>query len=145
MPNLTRKLNDDEKHIIQAGVDSIYSDFLLRVAQGRHKSKADIDSIAQGRVWSGSKAIGIGLVDRLGNLDNAIACAQRLAKIKDYHVVNYPSIDYTWKEVIHQLSEDKKQTMLKEELGEFYNYYEQIQQIKKWKSIQARVPYKMEF
>ena len=144
MPNLTRHLTDDEKVIIQAGVDSIYSDFLNRVAKGRHKTKAEIDSIAQGRVWSGSKAIGIGLVDKLGNLQDAISCAQHLAKLKEYNVINYPTRDMKWQEVIYQLSEKKQTSMLKEQLGEYYNLFEQLQFIKKWQGVQARLPFGMD-
>ncbi len=144
MPNVTRKLTDDEKTIIQAGVDSIYSDFLYRVATGRHHSKSEIDSIAQGRVWSGEKAISIGLVDKLGNIDDAVNCAKRLARINDAKLVNYPSFDFSWKEVLYQVGSNKRKSIIKEELGDFYNYYEQIQQIKKWNTIQARMPYRIE-
>ena len=144
MPNVTRKLTDDEKTIIQAGVDSIYSDFLYRVATGRHHSKSEIDSIAQGRVWSGEKAISIGLVDKLGNIDDAVNCAKRLARINDAKLVNCPSFDFSWKEVLYQVGSNKRKSIIKEELGDFYNYYEQIQQIKKWNTIQARMPYRIE-
>jgi protease-4 len=144
MPNLTRHFTEDEKHIIQAGVDSIYSDFLNRVAQGRHKTKAEIDSIAQGRVWSGEKAISIGLVDKLGDLDAAIACAVRAAKLKDFSVSNYPARDFGLKEILYKIGEDKKQTYIKTELGEYYQVFEQLQFIKKWTGIQARLPYNMD-
>ncbi|MFM2225718.1 MAG: hypothetical protein RJA07_1920 [Bacteroidota bacterium] len=144
MPNLTRHLNDDEKRIIQAGVDTIYSDFLNRVAQGRHKTKAEIDSIAQGRVWSGEKAISIGLVDKLGNLDAAIACAVRAAKVKDFSVTNYPSREFGVKEILYQMGESKKQSYIKAELGEYYQVFEQLQFIKKWNGVQARLPFEMD-
>ena len=143
LPNLTRHLTADEKEIIQAGVDSIYSDFLNRVAQGRHHSKAEIDSIAQGRVWSGEMAISKGLVDKLGNLDDAIACAQRLAKISDYTINRYPTRDFTWQEVFYQFSENKRQSAIKAELGEYYDLFEQVKAIKNWKGVQARLPFGM--
>ncbi len=144
MPNLTRHLTDDEKHIIQAGVDSIYSDFLSRVAEGRHRTKAEIDSIAQGRVWSGEKAISLGLVDKLGNIDDAIACANRMAKLKDYSQQNYPSKDFGWQEILFQMEQSKRQSAIKTELGEYYTVFQQLQFIKQWQGVQARLPFGMD-
>ncbi len=144
MPNLSRHLTDDEKHIVQAGVDSIYSDFLSRVAEGRHRTKAEIDSIAQGRVWSGEKAISLGLVDKLGNIDDAIACANRMAKLKDYSVQNYPSRDFGWQEILFQMEQSKRQSAIKAELGEYYTVFQQLQFIKQWQGVQARLPFGME-
>lgn len=75
--------------MIQAGVESIYRQFLTIVGQARHKSPADIDKIAQGRVWDGGTARQLGLVDQFGNLDDAIAAAAGLAKLGNERGVRY--------------------------------------------------------
>ncbi|MCC6186310.1 MAG: signal peptide peptidase SppA [Chitinophagaceae bacterium] len=89
-PNGTRAMNVAEVAMMQRSVDSIYALFKRRVANGRKMSEADVDSIAQGRVWTGIAAKRNGLVDDLGNLDRAIKSAASLAKIKDYEIRTYP-------------------------------------------------------
>jgi protease-4 len=89
-PNGTRAMNAQESALMQRGVDSIYALFKRRVANARKISEADVDSIAQGRVWTGIDAQGIHLVDGMGNLDRAIKSAASMAKLKDYEVRTYP-------------------------------------------------------
>lgn len=89
-PNGTRPMTAEEGAMMQRGVDSIYALFKRRVANGRKMSEADVDSIAQGRVWTGIAAKKNGLVDDLGNLDRAIKSAASLAKVKQYEVRTYP-------------------------------------------------------
>jgi len=85
-----RPLSPMERTLIQASIDTIYTDFKTRVADGRKKDLAYVDSIAQGRVWSGTLGLSLGLVDRIGTLQDAIDCAARMAKTSDYHLVEYP-------------------------------------------------------
>ncbi|MDI9320733.1 MAG: signal peptide peptidase SppA [Phycisphaerales bacterium] len=89
-PNGTRSMTAEESALMQRGVDSIYALFKRRVANGRNMTEANVDSIAQGRVWTGSAALKNGLVDRMGNLDRAIQSAAALAKVKNYEVRTYP-------------------------------------------------------
>jgi protease IV len=89
-PNGTRPMTAEEGAMMQRGVDSIYALFKRRVANGRKMSEADVDSIAQGRVWTGIAAKKNGLVDDLGNLDRAIKSAASMAKVKEYEVRTYP-------------------------------------------------------
>lgn len=89
--NITRAMTDFEKKVTQRDVDTIYTIFKSRVVNGRKLSGAKVDSIAQGRVWSGSDALKIGLVDRMGGLQDAIDCAARMAKLKKYSTRNYPT------------------------------------------------------
>lgn len=88
--NMARPMSDFEKQVAQNDVDSIYITFKSRVMAGRKMSGPTVDSIAQGRVWSGKDAIRIGLVDRLGGLQDAIACAARMVKADKYSLRNYP-------------------------------------------------------
>ena len=81
--SLNKALTDEEKHLIQLGVDDIYNDFTQKVADGREGlEQADVDSIGQGRVWSGTDALRIGLVDELGGIDAAVAYAAQQANIR---------------------------------------------------------------
>ncbi len=89
-PNATRPMTADEKVRTQAQVDNIYNIFKDRVAKGRKMDVNRVDSIAQGRVWTGSDAYELGLVDGLGGLDRAIQSAASLAKLKDYSISTYP-------------------------------------------------------
>lgn len=82
-PDLFKGPSDEADRLIQASIESIYRRFLTIVAQSRRRSPADIDRIAQGRVWDGGTARQLGLVDGFGGLDEAIAKAGALAKVED--------------------------------------------------------------
>ena len=83
-------LNDNEKKMMQRRIELIYAQFKKRVADGRKKDTAYIDSIAQGRVWSANDGIRIGLVDRFGGIEEAVNCAARLARVSDYRLREFP-------------------------------------------------------
>ena len=138
---VSRPLTDVEKMIIQVEVNNIYSSFTQKVAAGRKKSQSYIDSIGQGRVWSGADALKNGLVDRLGNIDDAIHSAAKKAGLKNYRIVEYPSqIDPL--QSIFDKSGDKVRTYFaKRELGENYTYYQQVKEALSISGIQARLPY----
>lgn len=85
-----RPLTTYEESVMQQNIEEIYAGFIGKVAEGRHMTPAQVDSIGQGRVWSGTNAIGIGLVDELGGLQEAIAGAAELAGISEYTLVEYP-------------------------------------------------------
>ena len=90
MLSTIRPLTPTERNLVQRSIDTIYTDFKTRVADGRKKDLAYVDSIAQGRVWSGTTGLSLGLVDRIGTLQDAIDCAARMAKTSDYRLVEYP-------------------------------------------------------
>ena len=133
MPSTTRPLNATEQRFMQAGVDSIYHAFKSRVAIGRKKSIEYIDSIAQGRVWIGSDAIKIGLVDRIGTLDDAIASAAKMAKLKGYGIKAYPETKSFIESFMEEYKETAKVKAIKEELGstqfELFKEIKSIQQM----------------
>jgi protease-4 len=87
----TKPMTEQEKAILQQGVNEFYATFLTRVANGRHMKENDVNEIAQGRVWVAVKAKEIGLVDRLGGLDDAIADAGKRAKLADYRIQEMPT------------------------------------------------------
>jgi protease-4 len=140
--DINRPLTPDEKLILQNNVNHGYDDFTKAVAEGRHKTQAYINGIGQGRVWTGSQALKIGLVDRLGNINDAIASAAKKANVKSYSLVAYPE----QKSFLNQLSGDvtveARTRMLKSELGDSYRVYEQIKGITQMmRTPQTRLPY----
>jgi protease-4 len=137
-----RPLSEQEKKFIQAGVDRIYTQFKQRVAEGRKKDPAFIDSIAQGRVWSGEDALRLGLVDRLGGLQVAVESAARMAKVKEYRLREYPERKNFLNELLGKES-SAPAAMLKEQLGvENYRLYQEMLQVKQMVGVpQARLPF----
>jgi len=141
---ISRPLSDGERLIIQNEVNRIYNTFTKRVADGRKKEQTYVNEIGQGRVWSGTEALKNGLVDRLGNINDAIRSAAKMAKIKDYKLVAYPTQKAPL-EAIFDSSEDKiKDYFAKKELGEQYQYYQQLKSSLKFTGLQARLPYNIE-
>lgn len=141
--SVTRPLTEGEKIIIQSEIDTVYHDFKTRVAEGRKKDMPLIDSIAQGRVWTGSRAVQIGLADRVGGLDDAIACAAGMAKLKDYSLREYPEPASFWDMLKSNYGKTVKTKVIKEELSySEYQMYEQLQRIRQIVgTAQARLPY----
>jgi len=143
MPSASRPLNTAEKQFIQNTIDTIYNTFKSRVAQGRKLSLQVVDSIAQGRVWTGQRALQIGLVDKLGNINDAIGCAARMAKLKEYTLREYPEKKNFIEELLKNYKEEVKVATIKEEIGE--EQYTILQQLKNLKNMiavpQARLPF----
>jgi protease-4 len=144
MPNLTRALTTEEKAIVQSGVDSIYIDFLSKVSAGRKQSRAVIDSIAQGRVWAGPAGINVHIVDRLGDLEQAIDCARKMAKLDKCQKVYLPKNEPKWTEMLVEAISESEETKIKTSLGDLYPVFKQVLWVKELKGVQARVPYVME-
>ncbi len=138
-----RPLNEAERMVIQKAIDHVYGDFIKRVAEGRKMSEAEVDSIAQGRVWSGADAIKIGLVDELGGLDKAIAIAAKKAKLEDYRTVELPELKDPFEELWSSLSSEASVYFMKRELGPNYNEYEAVKKALKFQGIQARMDYQL--
>ena len=81
-----------EKQMI-SGIENIYDIFKERVIQGRELSPEAVENLAQGRVWSGKQALKLGLIDDLGNLQDAITLAAKDLEIEDYNVIEYPKFE----------------------------------------------------
>ncbi len=141
---VSRPLTDAERMIIQLEVNKIYDTFTKKVADGRKKSQSYIDSIGQGRVWSGTEALKRGLVDRLGNIDDAIASAAKKAKIKDFKIVNYPAQVDPIKSLFDNSADKVKAYFVQRELGDNFIYYEQMKSALNLSGVQARIPYNIQ-
>ncbi len=140
-----RPMTNSERIVIQRSVEKVYDTFISRVSEGRHISKADVDSIGQGRVWSGSDALKVHLVDVLGGIDKAIEIAARMGKVSKYHIISLPEQkEPWWYELLDNASDDAENAMLKHQLGDSYKYYQQLQSILKQNGIEARMEYDLE-
>lgn len=141
-----RPLTSYEESVMQQNIEEIYAGFIGKVAEGRHMTPAQVDSIGQGRVWSGTNAIGIGLVDELGGLQDAIAGAAELAGISDYTLVEYPK-EKTFSEQLLELLDDASaksaQAYIARQFGtagvEIYSQFSQFLQSDK-PQVWARMP-----
>ncbi len=135
------------RQVTQEGVERIYNTFVARVAEGRKISVAAVDSIAQGRVWSGSDAIRLGLVDELGGLDQAVKYAAKLGNSKDYRTRNFPEFERNIRDLIGSLGipfVKTKEQMIKEEIGtEQYELLQKVTKPIKMKGVQAMLPYEI--
>jgi len=137
----TRAMTTSEKGFYQSDVENIYQTFITHVAEGRRMTTAQVDSIGQGRVWSGADAKKNGLVDEFGGLQKAIETAATLAKITDYRIQSLPEQKEPLQQILEALSGKSNDALLKKELGDAYEYYEYIQSVKDVKGVQARILY----
>jgi len=143
--DISRPLTPDEKLILQNNVNRGYEDFTKAVAEGRHKTQAYINSIGQGRVWTGEQALKNGLVDRLGNINDAIASAAKKANIKNYSLVAYPEQKSFFNQLSGDVTAEARTRILQSELGDNYKIYEQIKGVTQMmRTPQARMPYSIE-
>jgi protease IV len=140
----------EEGRILQESVDTTYERFLNIVATNRKMTRDQVHAIAQGRVWLGTKGKEIGLVDRLGSLDDAIKAAATKANLKDYKISEYPKSKESIQRIIESItgekpSDDMTKAAIKKELGEFSVYYDYISEVKKMKGPQMRIPFVLRF
>lgn len=131
---------------IKGYIDDFYKTFVNHVVEGRNMSFEQVDEIAQGRVWTGKEALENGLVDALGDLDDAIAQAAELAEVSDYKTTEYPRYKKDFKDAFSAGPFMKsKEEIIIEEIGvENYNLYKEVQNFSKMKGIQARMPFTLE-
>ena len=139
--SVNRPLTQEEYDIIQKGVVDVYNTFTSKVAEGRDMSQENVDDIGQGRVWSGTNAMDINLIDEYGGLEAAVAGAAELAELEDYRIYELPEQKDPFQELLEQLEEDMQTSWIKYQLGDQYKYYKTIQDIKHLKGVQARMPF----
>lgn len=140
---ILRKATTTEFNYIQQSVERIYDVFITKVSIGRNISKAQVDSIGQGRVWSGSDAIKINLVDELGSLNDAIAYAAKKSNCKDYKIIDLPKQKDPIEELLNMNKDDIEARTIKSKLGNHFSYLMQVKNVLDLKGIQARLPYEL--
>lgn len=143
--SLFEPMKDSFRAQIKEGIEQTYDTFLERVAAGRNMSVEQVNEIAQGRVWSGVDAKRLGLVDELGNLDDAIAAAAEMAELESFGIRKYPKYKSDFEKLMEDLGSAKLkigEAIIKEELGEeMYQTLKEIKQISTIKGVQAKMPY----
>lgn len=140
---IDRALTEPEKKFIQSSIDSTYFTFKSRVAAGRKKTVDMVDTIAQGRVWTGTRALGVGLVDRIGTLQDAVNCAARLGKISSYSVREYPEKKSFLEKITGSTEKSIRQKLVKKEIDEVaWRWMEEGKKIRKMAGVpQAKLPF----
>ena len=142
--NLTRPMNDGEKGLMQMYVNNGYELFLTRCSDGRGISMEELDKIAQGRVWTGSTAKELGLVDELGGLDKALEIAIAKAGVDAYTVMSYPKKEGFLESLMNTNPGNYiKGRMLNGTMSDMYRQFSIIENFDKIDRIQARVPFEL--
>ena len=136
-----RPFNANESAKLQAYVNQGYELFTGRVAGGRGMAQDSVKAIAEGRVWTGEQAKKIGLVDKLGNLDDAIEAAAKLAEVEKYTVGRYPSPEPWYMSLLDKSTNEYMESQIRAALGEYYSAFALVRRIGKMDPIQARMPF----
>ncbi len=143
--SLFEPMTDKFRNLVQESIESTYDTFLKRVSQGRDISMAEADSLAQGRVWSGVDAQRIGLIDKLGNLEDAIAEAAQMADLKDYGIKKFPKYKTGFERIMEDFGgagAKAKQSFIADEIGtEAYSILKQVKAAMEQEGVQARMPF----
>ena len=144
MMTITRPLTEEEKGIIQGYVDDFYTTFKERVAEGRKMTVDQVDSIGQGRVWTGIDAKERGLVDELGGLEDAIKAAADIAGLTNYSTVELPVQKDLFEQLLEDLSGQTKAWVASEVMGEdleLLGHFKRASEVRKQMGIQARMEF----
>lgn len=139
-------LNTEQRRFIKEGILDIYDLFSKRVAEGRNLTREQVETIAQGRVWTGADAVKNGLVDELGGLDLALKYAAEAADIQDYKIKEFPVFEKNLDKMLEDLGLAKaKETILAEELGEEnYKLLKEVKRLSQKKGAQLSFPFSTE-
>jgi protease IV len=143
-----RKLTPEEMSLIQAEVDQIYTQFKKRVSDGRGLTTNQVQTLARGRVWTGADALKIGLVDKLGGMNDALAFAIKEAKVKNVKVQYYPKVkEDPFEEILNQLSkEDQESVKIKQHAVPkvIDDLTKRLMKLESYSGIQMRMPYEID-
>jgi protease-4 len=138
---INRAFTPEERSLMQNYVNRGYELFVKRCAEGRKMKPEQIKAIAEGRVWTGEDALKIGLVDKIGGLNDAIKMAVDKAKLKSYNISEYPEKEDFATKIMKNFSKDIQTSLLKSQLGDQYNAFMQIKNLGRINGIQARMSY----
>jgi protease IV len=141
--SINKPLSDYQAKVIEREIDGVYKTFLQRVAEGRNLSVAQVDSIAQGRVWSGTDAKRIGLIDEFGGLQRSINVAAEMAELSNYRIKELPEFVDPFEELLNNIMGKPSANYMQNELGKYYEYLKYVKSISETSGIQAKMPYKI--
>ena len=139
--SLTRKLSPYEQALMQEYIEDGYDTFISRVAEGRNMNKEQVDEIGQGRVWDAENAKNNGLVDIYGGINDAIDLAVEISGVDRYRIVKLPEIADPLEALMKNLSGTAYMRIMKNELGDQYNIYQQLKSITNAQGILMRTPF----
>ena len=143
MPVVTRRMTPVERDLMQSMVENVYSTFVNHVAEGRGLTFEQVDEVGQGRVWTGENALEIGLVDVLGDLNDAIKIAEEMSGLEHYRLVKLPKQKDPIEELLSGFSTKIKANVIENEFGVAAKYYQTLQSIKGTNGVMARLPFGM--
>lgn len=138
---LSRAMTSYEQKLIQDEIERVYATFVSHVASGRNMEWNAVDEIGQGRVWSGSEALGNGLADMAGGLEDAVREAAGMAGITEYSIKEMPELPDPYTRFLKELSGDAELRLIGKQPGEFATLLKQIKEISEMTGVQARLPY----
>lgn len=138
-PDIFAPMTENQRAGMQSYVDRGYELFVKRVADGRKKTVAQIKTIAEGRVWDGREALRIGLVDKLGGLDTALADMARELGVESWSVERYPKAKDDVLTALLMMSDRMEQRALERKLGDAAEIYRTIESIRQYQGVQARM------
>lgn len=141
--SVTRPMTAYEAEVMTRGVERIYDVFVGHVSEGRRMSVAAVDSIGQGRVWTGTEGLAIGLVDNIGGLKEAIQVAATLAKLEDYRIKSLPELKAPFDKLMEEVMGSSSDSRLQKELGAFFPLYVELKALTEMEGVQARLPFIM--
>ena len=136
-----RPMNAEEGQLMQTMVERGYETFTGRVAMGRKMKIDDVKAIAEGRVWTGEQAVELGLVDKLGNLEDAVKAAAKLAKLEKYNTKAYPAPEPWYQSLLNEKKSGYMDAQLRKVLGEYYTTFSLISTIRDQDRLQMRIPF----
>lgn len=140
--SITKPLTDYQKAMLQKYVGNTYNDFTALVARTRGLRQSYVDSIGQGRVWTGADALELGLVDEMGGLDKAIEYAAQQANLTDYSIKDYPKQQSLMDMLMKgDIQEPYTKSLIKNKLGKNYTYIETFENISRLDGVQALMPF----
>lgn len=139
--SLYRSMNDDEKAKMQKMIENGYQTFITRCAEGRGMTTEEIDAIGQGRVWTGEAALGLGLVDVLGDLKTAEKIAAEKAGIDSWSLVSYPAIENSLATLFDKTRQGYLDARMQKVLGQYTEGFLFFRELTSMDPIQARMPF----
>lgn len=141
-PTIVRPMTSYQWKVLERMIDKVYQEFLEKVAVGRNMTTGQVHQIAQGRIWTGIDAKEIGLVDDIGGIEDAINMAAEMAELTDYRIRELPVLKDPFMQLFEQLTgQSRVEHYLRNELGEYYTYYDYIKYMSSGHAIQARLPF----
>jgi len=141
-------MTEDFRNNITKSIEKVYDTFITRVAAGRNMTKEQVNELAQGRIWTGTEAKANGLVDEIGNLDNAITEAAKLAEVETYKLVDYPLYETDFGSFLGKIFTfnmiQSQETLIKNYVGDqAFKAMQQYKNMQQIKGVQAILPYQI--